>query len=436
MKTINIKTIASLKNFLILWSGQSLSQLGSSMTSFALIIWAYQKQGSVMSISLLSVFSYLPYILVSLFAGVIVDRLKKKNIMLFCDVIAAICSLCVLIMVLTDVLQVWHLFVINSITGLMNAFQSPASKVAITLIVPKEYYGRTSGLRSLSQSVVSVFHPILATMITSFFGITMVIIVDLLTFIIAFFTLLLFVKIPSTDTTEIKSLSKSNFVSETFKGFTYLKENRGFLYLMLFMAGINLMAAIALFSILPPMILSRTSNNEQVLGIVMSAAGIGGIVGSLLVSIIRAPKSNVKTIFISAAVSFLLGDIFLGIGRDPLIWVFAAVAGSLPIPFLNAAENALLHSKIPTNVQGRIFSIRGSLQFVTLPLGYLIGGFLADTIFEPLMANSEQAQHIFGSIVGVGKGSGMAVIFIFTGILGFLLSIISYKSKHIKSLDN
>lgn len=436
MKTLNMKTIVSLKDFLILWSGQSLSQLGSSMTSFTLIIWAYEKQGTVMSIALLSVFSYIPYVLVSLFAGVIVDKFQKKKIMIICDTIAAICSFCVLIMVLTDALQVWHLFVINSITGFMNAFQSPASKVAITLIVPKEYYGRTSGLRSLSESIVSIFHPILATMIISFFGITVVIVVDLLTFVIAFFTLLFFVKIPSTSTVGIQNLSKSNFISETFKGFTYLKDNRGFLYLMLFMATINLMAAIALYSILPPMILCRTSSNEQILGIVMSAAGVGGIVGSLLVSIIRAPKSNIKTIFMSAALSFLLGDIFFGVGRNSFVWVFAAFAGSLPIPFLNAAENSLLHSKIPTNMQGRIFSIRGTFQFVTLPIGYLIGGFLSDRVFEPLMVNSEQARHIFGSIVGVGRGSGMALIFVFTGILGFVLSMLSYKSKHIKLLDD
>ena len=435
MKNLKTKDI-SLKNFFLLWSGQSLSQLGSSMTSFALIIWAYKQQGTVMSIALLSVFSYLPCVLISLFAGSIIDRFQKKKILLICDTIAAMCTLFAFVAIYFGVLQVWHLYFINAISGAMNAFQSPVSKVIITLIVPKEQYVRVSGLRSLSDSIITVFNPILATTIISFFGIDTIFVIDLTTFLIAFLSLLLLVKIPKSITPEEgKSFTKLNLINESLQGFGYLKKNIGFLYLMLFMGGINFLAAMAFYSVLPAMVLSRTSGNEQILGLVNGAVGVGGIVGSLLVSIIKPTKNKVKMIFISAALSFLLCDIFLGIGRNPYIWVLAAFAGNLPIPFLNAAENSLLQTKIPTDILGRIFSIRGSIQFITLPIGYLAGGFLADSVFEPLMRNSVKAQSLLGYIVGSGKGSGMALIFVITGITGFTLSIISSKNRYIRELD-
>jgi MFS family permease len=433
MKNIKIKELY-LKNFFLLWSGQSLSQLGSSMTGFALIIWAYKQQGTVMSIALLSVFSYLPCILISLFAGPIIDRFQKKKIMLICDTVAAMCTLFAFAAICFGILQVWHLYFINAVSGAMNAFQSPVSKVVITLIVPKEHYVRVSGLRSLSDSIISVFNPVLATTIMSFYGIETVFVIDLLTFFIAFLSLLFLINIPK-STTPVGSFTGSNLIKESLQGFDYLKKNIGFLYLMLFMAGINFLAAMAFFSVLPAMVLSRSSGNEQILGLVNGAIGVGGIVGSILVTIIKPTKNKVKTIFVSAALSFLLCDIFLGIGRNPYIWILAAFAGNLPIPFLNAAENSLLQTKIPTDILGRIFSIRGSVQFITLPIGYLAGGFLADRVFEPLMHNSVKAQSLLGYIVGSGKGSGMALIFVITGVTGFALSIISSKNRYIRELD-
>jgi len=436
MNTIKIKEVIFLKNFLILWFGQSLSQMGSSMTSFALVIWVYRMQGTVISVALISVFSYLPYILVSIFAGVLIDRFPKKKIILICDTIAAICSLCVFCLMFLGALEVWHLYVINVISGFMNAFQSPASKVVIGLIVPKEHYTRVSGFRSLTDSVISVFSPIFATTLVSLVGINLIFAIDFATFIIAFLSLLFLVKIPSETKSETECLSKSNIISESIQGFIYLKENKGFLYLMFFMAGVNFIASLAFFSVLPAMVLARTSNNEKILGLVNGSIGISGIVGSLFVSVSKPVKSKVKAIFVSSALSFLLCDMLLGVCRNPVLWIFAVFAGNLPIPYLNASENYLLLAKIPNNMQGRIFSIRSTLQFITVPAGYLLGGVLADKVFEPLMTCSERAKHLFGWIVGAESGSGMALMFIITGILGFSFSIISYSNKYIRMLDD
>ncbi|SHJ08360.1 Major Facilitator Superfamily protein [Clostridium cavendishii DSM 21758] len=430
----NIKKIYEFKNFLLLWLGQSLSQMGSGMTSFALILWAYQKQGTAMSVALLSVFSYLPYVLVSIFAGALIDKFNKKRILLICNSVAAICLLCVFYLMSFGMLKVWYLYIINFILGSADAFEVPVTKATITLMVKEEYYTTVSGLRSLSNSIISVFSPVLATTLVVAVGFKVIFTIDFISFVIAFLNLLMLVKIPR-EYNEEKN-EETNILNESLQGFIYLKKNKGFLYLIIYMAVINFISSVTFLNILPAMILARTSNNEKILSLVSGAIGIGGIVGGLLVTIFKLSKNKVKIIAISSALSFVLWDVLLGVGKIPFVWIFSAFVGNLPIPFLNAAENYLLMSKIPKSIQGRIFSIRGALQFSTVPIGYLVGGLLADKIFEPLMLNSEEARNIFGYFVGVGKGSGMALMFIITGILGFILSFMLYNNKYIRNLEN
>ena len=194
--------IKELKMFLILWSTQSLSQLGSAMTSFALTLWLYEKTGSALQTALLSVCSYAPYVVMSIFAGALSDRWDKKKVMLVCDTLAACCSVAVLALLKADLLQPVHMYVLNAINGLMNTVQQPAGDVAMTMITPKKHYQKTSGMRSFSNSLVTILNPVLATALFAFAGMDIVIYTDLLTFTIAFFALLLWIKLPGVEKEE------------------------------------------------------------------------------------------------------------------------------------------------------------------------------------------------------------------------------------------
>ncbi len=151
--------IKELQSFLILWGSQAVSSFGTAMTNFALIIWAYKQQGTVSSITFLSVCSYLPSILFCFLAGTLADSWNKKKIMLTCDFIAALGTFTVFILYSTDSLRIWHLYVINFILSFMNAFQNPASYVAVSLITPKEHLIRASGMQALSNSLVTIITP-------------------------------------------------------------------------------------------------------------------------------------------------------------------------------------------------------------------------------------------------------------------------------------
>lgn len=142
-----MNTLKELKTFIILWLTQALSSLGSSMTGFALVIWLYNDSGSALTTALLTVCSYAPYVIVSIFAGAISDKWNKKAVMLVCDSFAALTTVCVLVLFKTGSLEVWHLYILNALNGLMNSMQSPASDVAATLLTPEKHYQKTSAMR-------------------------------------------------------------------------------------------------------------------------------------------------------------------------------------------------------------------------------------------------------------------------------------------------
>ncbi len=177
--------IKELKDFYIIWSTQSLSQLGSAITEFALTLWIYEKTGSALSTATLTICTYAPYVIMSIFAGAITDKFDKKKTMLICDLLAALTTVVVFVLYKTDTLTMWHLYAINAFSGLMNTVQQPASEVAYTLIVPKEHYQKTSGFQQLSRSLISIGNPLIAAAIYDIAGIDLVIAVDLLTFAVA-----------------------------------------------------------------------------------------------------------------------------------------------------------------------------------------------------------------------------------------------------------
>lgn len=419
------------KKYIIFWLSQSVSQLGSSMTSFALILWAYTQNNSALTVSLMSFCSYVPYIIVSLFSGTFVDNHSKKKIMLTADTLAAVCSVSVLFLYLNGGLKIGHIYLVNCIIGFMNAFQSPASSVAIGRIVPKDKLANVSGMNSFSSNLTSVLTPVLAAFLFALNGLRFILIIDLGSFLLAFFVLLLVISIPETERNTQK---KPSIFAGCKEGFAFLKQNRGILVIVLTMALLNFFSRLTYENILSPMILARSGNDSVVLGIVNAIMGIGGIVGGIIVSMGKLSKDNVKMIYFSAAISFLLGDLLMGVGRNVLMWSVAGLAASLPIPFINAGQNVILYQKVPDEMQGRVFAVRNAIQYSTIPVGILLGGFLADYVFEPYMAIDNPLTSFLHILVGSGTGCGMALMFLCTGICGSLFSYLSYRNREIQKL--
>lgn len=423
--------INELHVFLVLWSTQSLSALGSSMTNFALVVWSYQQTGSALTTSLLSICSYAPYVLLSMFAGALSDKWDKKVTMLVSDSFAALSTIAVLGLLKTGRLEIWHLYFLNAMNGLMNTIQQPASDVAISLLTPRKHYQRVSGMRSFSNSLVTLLTPILATALLSFTSLETVIFVDLSTFVVAFVSLLCFIRIPAVRKDE--AAMQERLLVSVKRGLDYLKENRGILDLILFLAAINLTASIY-NAALPAMLLSRAGGGEMVLGTVNTFTGIATVFGSIIVSVIPAPKSRVRVICNTLLFSMSTENFILAFGRSAPVWCLGAVLGWICIPVMSANLDVILRSHIPVEMQGRVYSARNTLQFFTIPVGYLLGGILVDRVFEPFMAAYGEGS-LLETLFGTGKGSGAAMLFLFIGVLGVITCLVFRKDQNLWRLE-
>ena len=408
-----------IKSYLLLWSTQSLSAFGSSMTSYALGVWLYKSTGSALKAALLTVCAYSPYVLMSIFAGALSDKWNKKRTMLICDLFAAMTTVTAFLLIRTDSLEPWHLFLINALNGLMNTVQQPASEVAATQLIPKEYYQKTGALRSLAQSMNTILTPVFATMLFAFGGLSAVIIVDLATFSVAFTVLLLFIRIPEPQKADRES---EPFIKSVKSGLSWLKEHPLILKLIFFLSGINLVAS-ANSAALTPLILSKTANNESVLGTVNFCIGAATLAGTFIASYTSPPKDRVKAICISLFFSMSTENFILSLSDFQVLWCIGSVMGWLFIPFMGANLDVVFRSTIPADMQGRVYACRNTLQFFTIPIGGLASGALIDNVFEPFMLRQD-GNNLVCAVFGIGKGAGAAMLMAVLGVAGVAVCVI------------
>lgn len=426
MKTF-INDLKEMRSYLLLWFTQLVSGLGSAMTAYALVIWSYSQAGSALRTALLMVCSYAPYVICSIFAGALSDRWDKKKTMLACDALAAFSTLTVLLLLKNDALRIWHLYLVNAVSGLMNTFQRPASEVATSALLKQEYYQKVGGLRYLSNSLNSILTPIITTAIMGFWGIGTVIAVDLCSFFVAFFVLLFFIPIPRAEARK----QREGVLQSAAEGIRWLKANPGIFHLMLFLAGINLVASM-FNAALPAMVLSKAS--ETALGTVNSVTGIAMLAGSILASFLPAPKSRVKAIRYCLMLSMCTENFFLAFGNSIFAWCLGAFLGWIAIPLMNANLEAVNRLHIPMEIQGRVFAVRNSLQFFTIPVGYFLGGLLVDEVFEPIMA-MQATDTLPVRMFGSGKGSGAALLFAILWVMGIAVCLLFRGDRHIRELE-
>ena len=424
------RTLGEMKTYLLLWSTQSFSGLGSAMTSYALVIWSYTQKGSALMTALLMVSSYAPYVLLSIFAGALSDKWNKKKTMLVCDTLAAVTTVVMLVLLRNDALKIWHLYLINGVNGIMNTVQQPASEVATTRVLPKKYYQRVGGLGYFAKSLNSILTPIIATAVLGIAGMNAVVAFDLFSFGVAFITLAFGIRIPEN---EEAGEEQERLLTSAKKGLMYLREERGIFGLIMFLAAINLVASIydAAF---PAMMLSRNGGSEKTLGLVNAVIGVTTFGGSVIASFVKTPKSRVRVICNCLLFSMSTENFLLAFGRTPIVWCIGGFLGWIAIPLMSTNLDAIMRLHVPEQMQGRVYSVRNSLQFFTIPVGYFLGGLLVDQVFEPIMAMQHEGS-MLTKMFGSGKGSGAAFLFFVIAFAGIGVCLYFRRNKDIWALE-
>ena len=343
---------AGWRTFLIVWSGQVVSLVGTAMTRFALLIWAYQQTGAATSVALLGFFSFAPFVLIGPLAGAVVDRVDRRIVMIAADLGAGLSTLAILGLLATGHLEVWHLFAAAGWAGACEAFQGPAYSASTTLLVSPQDYSRVNGLRSLADAAAQVAAPALAGLLLVGVGLYGVLFVDVATFLVAVATLLVvrFPAPPPETGDETRHLR-----ADLLFGMRFIAQRPGLIGLLVVFMGINLFGTLTYMAILPAMVLARTGGDELGWAAVQVALGTGSVVGALIASAWRGPARRVHLIYGGAALSFLMGDLLLALGRSVPVWTVAAFVASVFIPLIMAGDRAIWQSKVPPAYQGRVF---------------------------------------------------------------------------------
>jgi len=433
------KLLSGMKGFSIVWVGQIISVLASSMTGFGMTLWMYKQTESATAMALMQVAFITPFLVLSPLAGAMVDRYNRKLMMMISDLCAVLSTLAILILYTTGLLEFWHLYVAAVINGLGNTFQWPAYSAAISTMVPKEQYGRANGMMSLIESGPGVLAPMIAGAILAlslqgpFDSFALIMLIDLITFFFAISTLLI-VYVPQPEKTMEGQKAQGNIWKESWYGFQYIFQRPSLLGLqMIFFFG-NLFTGMG-FAIFAPMILARTDQNSLIFGSVQTAGAVGGIIGGLLMSAWGGFKRRVHGVLTGWILFGLFFAVF-GASSSLTVWLPVTVLAMMVSPLINTSNQSIWQSKVAPDVQGRVFSARRLIAWFAQPIAPVIAGILADFVMEPAMKSDTILADNFGPIFGTGPGAGMGVLVFFAGLAASVVGLTGYFIHTIRNAED
>ena len=415
------------RTFGIVWIGQLVSNLGSAMTAFGLGIWVFIETGSATQLALIVLAARLPMLLVSPFAGALIDRWDRRWAMILADSGAAVGTLATVTLLVTGNLEIWHLYLTLSFSGLFQAFQSPAYSAATTLLVEPEQYARASGLVQLAGSIGGVAAPTIAAAVVVWSGLTILFVVDLVTFLFAVATLLR-VRFPSHEPSERLGRGVRGLLLEAREGLDFVLEKRALLILMLSFVVVNFAFAFQ-GVLLIPLLLSMTS--EQNAGIIVSIAAAGIVAGSLALAVWGGPQNRIRGIYLPI-LAMGVGLILMGLRPSLALVIFGILLMNATHPIAGGSSQSIWQSKVPVALQGRVFAIRQISAISAAPIAFLLAGISADHVFEPLMADASGA---LGSIIGSGPGRGIGLMFVLAGLFTAAIVAVAWNLPRIRNLE-
>ncbi|BAY99581.1 major facilitator superfamily MFS_1 [Tolypothrix tenuis PCC 7101] len=420
------------RTFLLIWSTQVLSMLGSEMTDFAITLWAWNITGQATSLSLIIFFNQLPRLITTLFAGIIVDRYNRKLLMILGDAASGISTIIIFLLYLTNHLEIWHIYASAVILGPFRHLQYFAFSTSISLVVPKQHYTRAVVMSEhIGQFSSNIIAPSLAGGFYYLIGLQGILSFDIVTFILAIATICI-VHIPQPVPSEIDVKKVKIWQDLTF-GLRYIIQSNGLLNLLLFLFVFHSIDSI-LFGIHSSFLLARSGSNPTVFASIQSVIGLGGLVGALWLSIWGGFKRRIHGLLLGIILHYSIMMVF-SLANLPSIWMITGFLSSVFWVWISSSNQVIWLSKVPPNLQGRVFATRYLFTLIASPLGLLIAGPLADNFFRPAMMPEGILAPIFGSLFGNSSSSGMALQYTLFSFLGVLLGFAGYTWRSLRNVE-
>jgi DHA3 family macrolide efflux protein-like MFS transporter len=387
-------TKQTLTHYVFFWIGQLFSLLGSSIIQFVIVWWITVETKNPTIISIAFFFSFIPQFIVGLFVGVFVDRWNRKLLIGLSDFFQALTTFSLVLLFFFDVQQVWIVIMINSFRGLFQSMHWPAVNAIIPLMIPKKHLSRMNGLNYLFSGLINTMGPAIAGTLLLILPITLILWVDIITFLIAI-TPLLLIKIPPLPEKSFKKHEQSYF-REFKEGFKVIKMVPGLLSLLFVATVLNFLGTP--FSTLMVYFVEEThfgtvAHTAFVLATIQAGMFIGAIV------VIIKGEWNKKALIIF--VGIIIGEIghLLSALAPPHNFIIIALGGfifAFIVPFVNTMFLTILQSVIPPEKQGRVMSNVITIATLVSPIGMVISGPIAELItIQVLFISSASLNIVF-----------------------------------------
>ena len=416
-----------MKNFYKLWLGELISSIGSGMTAFALSVYVYKKTGSVSYVSLITLLSFMPSIVLSPIGGLLADRYDRRLLMIIGDLFSGLGLVYILWSIQAGEKSIVPIFVGITFSSIFTSLLEPSYRATLTDILEEENYAKASGLIQVAGSAKYLISPVIAGMILSVADIRVILLLDILTFITTCLMIFLVRKSMNSET--------QNYKKDSFKGLLeglfIIKENRGVYSLVIIMFFVCFFMGFIQI-LIRPMILALSS--VKTAGMMESLCAVGLLIGSLWIGIAGIKKNYSK---ILAVACFFCG-IFMsmtGVNENLNIIGISTFLFFSTLPFMNSCADVLVRVSIPNELQGRVWGLISLITQMGTVVAYIISGVMADYVFEPMFNKNGILVENIGIIIGTGKGRGIGFMLILSGIGMLIMAIVIWKNGEIREVS-
>ena len=416
-----------MKNFYKLWLGELISSIGSGMTAFALSVYVYKKTGSVSYVSLITLLSFMPSIILSPIGGLLADRYDRRLLMIIGDLFSGLGLVYILWSIQAGEKSIVPIFVGITFSSVFTSLLEPSYRATLTDILEEENYAKASGLIQVASSAKYLISPVIAGMILSVADIRVILLLDILTFITTCLMIFLVRKSMNSET--------QNYKKDSFKGLLeglfIIKENRGVYSLVIIMFFVCFFMGFIQI-LIRPMILALSS--VKTAGIMESLCAVGLLIGSLWIGIAGIKKNYSK---ILAVACFFCG-IFMsmtGVNENLDIIGISTFLFFSTLPFMNSCADVLVRVSIPNELQGRVWGLISLITQMGTVVAYIISGIMADYVFEPMFNKNGILVENIGLIIGTGKGRGIGFMLILSGMGMLIMAIVIWKNREIREVS-
>ncbi|MBJ3785765.1 MFS transporter [Devosia sediminis] len=388
------------------FGGQASSLVGSALTQFVLMWWITDTTGSVAALALAGVFALLPHALLGPLGGTFADRSSRRALMIMADLVSALCMSVLIVLFLTNSVELWHLYTMMFIRSAMQAFQAPAAAASTAMLVPTSFLTRAAGLNQMMAAMMLIGAAPLGALAISLMPIGYALAIDVVTALLGIVPLLVF-RIPQP---KIEKADRQGVWTELREGFVTVWSHPGLRRLYGLMAAVTIVIMPAM-TLAPLLVKEHFRGGAPEVALMESMAGLGMLLGGGIAALL-VPRRKMLWILGSMAASCFTFSL-MSLAPSDMLWLgtFWWALSSLLYVLGSAPFTALLQTIVPNRLQGRVLSL--------LTTVIALGGPVGIAIATPL-----------------GEAIGIVWLFVLMGILGGLVTLVGFLSPHLRNIEN